>query len=58
MISQIQSVKTKTGALPAINKALLQVRHIQARLNGRSDQPLTWNPVNASYHTPITRWIE
>lgn len=63
MINQIQSIKTKTGNLPTINKALLQARHIQARLNGRLDQPVDnhflWNPINSGpFHVPITRWIE
>ena len=33
MINQIHAVKTKTEALPTINKGLLQARHIQARLH-------------------------
>ncbi len=62
MIYQIQSIKIKTGNLPTINKALLQVRHIQSRLNGRdysADNHALWNPTHStSFHTPVTRWIE
>ena len=29
MIHQISPVKTKTGAIPAINRSLIQARHIQ-----------------------------
>ncbi len=58
MITHTQTLKFKTGNLPTFNKALLQVRHIQARLNGRDQSQALWNPVNANFHAPATRWIE
>ena len=64
MIHQVQSIKTKTEALPPVNKGLLQVRHIQARLNGQPDaKPLgrraVWSPITAGpFMVPVTRWVE
>jgi len=65
MICQITPVKTKTEALPTINKDLLQARHIQVSVkekgathslpeNGYLWSPFTPGPILV----PITRWIE
>jgi hypothetical protein len=65
MIRQIESIKTKTEPLPKINRGLIQVRHIQAKLNGRIldaapiGDGLFWNPLTyGPYLTPVTRRIE
>jgi len=65
MIYQITPVKTKTEALPTINKDLLKTRHIQAHVKERTAtqalpnfgylfSPDTAGPVIV----PVTRWIE
>jgi len=65
MICQITPVQTKTEALPTINKALLQARHIQAHVKEKAKtqslpnsgylfSPFTPGPVLV----PVTRWIE
>jgi hypothetical protein len=63
MICQISNVKTKTGAIPPINKGLAQARNIQARLKNHAapvPQPLdSWTPITAGpYLVPVTRWVE
>jgi len=65
MIHQIESVKTRTEALPKINKGLIQVRRIQAKLNGRilDAAPVGdgqfWSPLTVGpYLTPVSRRIE
>jgi hypothetical protein len=67
MINQISPVRQKTTALPQINKDLLKVRHIQARLNGRDLNPgnprsrrgLMWSPLTPGpFSIPVTRWTE
>ena len=65
MIHQISSIKTKTAALPQINRSLIQARHIQAEVKNRvagHSLPVTgelWSPMTAGpYIVPITRWIE
>ena len=64
MINQILPVKEKTGTLPALNKALLQARHIQARLKRNHNEALPtqvemWSPYTAGpILVPVTRWIE
>ena len=63
MIYQIEPVKSKTTPLPAINKGLIQVRHIQAKLHGRAPAPvgdgLFWNPhTYGPYLVPVSRRVE
>ena len=65
MIHQIAPVKTQTQPLNAINKGLLQARHIQANVKRfSSSQALPtvgelWSPLTPGpYIVPITRWIE
>jgi len=65
MIYQIANVKTKTEPLPAINRDLLKVRHIQALVKEKAANGLAptegylWSPIHAGpYLVPITRWIE
>jgi len=60
MIHQIAPVQTKTEPLPKINKALLQARHIQAKVKqGLPTQVQMWSPITAGpYMVPVTRWIE
>ena len=66
MIHQIAAVATKTEPLPAINKALMQARHIQAHvkqgLTGKlPTQVHMWSPITSGpYLVPVTvtRWIE
>ena len=65
MIYQIANVKTKTDPLPTINRDLLKVRHIQARIKEKAADRLAptegylWSPMNTGpYVVPITRWIE
>ncbi len=65
MIYQVAPIKEQTVALPKLNKALLQARHIQARVKhaGPQAEPPTyvelWSPHTAGpYIVPVTRWIE
>jgi hypothetical protein len=65
MIYQITPVKTKTEALPTINKGLLQARHIQAQIKERKasdthpDSGYLWSPFTPGpVLVPVTRWIE
>jgi hypothetical protein len=64
MIYQIESVKTKTAALPTLDKNLLQARRIQARLKEQpADKPLRhhplWSPITPGpFLVPVTRWVE
>jgi len=64
MICQISDVKTKTEALPKINKGLIQARHIQAKLKEKIADGLLpsegylWSPTSGPFLVPITRWIE
>ncbi len=65
MIYQIATVKTKTEPLSAINKGLIQARHIQSHVKSLgSSQALPavgelWSPMTPGpYIVPITRWIE
>jgi len=65
MINQISPVQTKTGAIPNINRSLIQARHIQAVVKERTTAhslPTTveiWSPLTAGpFIVPVTRWIE
>ena len=63
MIYQVEPVQTRTEALPSINMALLQVRHIQARINGRLHRAETQQAVldsllSGPIPARVTRWIE
>jgi hypothetical protein len=65
MIHQIAPVAQKTTSLSGINKALLQARHIQAKIKKEAtqsdDKPevgIVWTPMALPYLVPITRWIE
>jgi hypothetical protein len=65
MIFQIAPVKTETQPLAPLNKGLLQVRHIQARLHDTEvhpDLPKTgeiWSPITAGPFTvPILQWFD
>jgi hypothetical protein len=62
MICQVQSVKTKTAALPEVDKGLLQARQIQARLKPRITATHTrpvWSPITPGpFMVPVSRWVE
>jgi hypothetical protein len=61
MIYQIESVKTKTGALPPVDKGLGQARDIQARLRGKTQaaQRPFWSTFTPGpFLVPVTRWVE
>lgn len=64
MINQIAPVPQKTGPLTAINKGLVQARHIQAKLKqqvedeDKPDRVIFWSPTALPYLVPIIRWIE
>jgi hypothetical protein len=63
MIHQIAPVANKTEPLPAINKALMQARHIQAQVKTGAlpKQVHIWSPITSGpYMVPVTvtRWIE
>jgi hypothetical protein len=65
MICQADPVKAETQPLASLNKGLLQVRHIQARLqDGASDADLPqtgelWSPMTAGPFTvPIVQWFD
>jgi len=65
MIYQVSPVKTQTQPLAPLNKGLLQVRHIQARLqDGATDAELPktgelWSPMTTGPFTvPIVQWFD
>ena len=65
MINQISPVQTKTGAIPTLNRSLLQARHIQVAVKERNAAPSLpttveiWSPLTAGpFIVPVTRWIE
>ena len=60
MIHQAENAKNRTVALPNLNKGLMQARHIQAKLNGRSYAGEgAWGPmVYGPYLVPVTRRVE
>jgi hypothetical protein len=65
MICQIAAVKDKTQPLAPLNKGLIQVRHIQARLHdGASDAGLPkvgelWSPMTSGpYLVPVIQWFD
>jgi hypothetical protein len=65
MIFQVAPIKTKTEPLAPLNKGLLQVRHIQARLHDTEthpDLPKTgelWSPMTSGpYIVPIVQWFD
>jgi hypothetical protein len=60
MIHHAESAKSRTVALPNVNKGLLQARHIQAKLNGRtSPSEGAWGPMAfGPYLVPLTRRVE
>jgi hypothetical protein len=65
MINQIAPI-TQTQAKPlAINKSLIQARHIQDRLKkhlpapGKPEQGIISSPITSGpYIVPVLRWIE
>jgi hypothetical protein len=65
MINQISPVKTKTEALPTINKGLIQARHIQAQVKERVAEGLLpgtgllWSPITVlPYFVSVSRRVE
>lgn len=62
MIHQIAPVATKTGSLAKLNRDLMQARHIQHNVQGRTNLPshgVVWSPMTAGpFVVPVTRWIE
>jgi hypothetical protein len=67
MISQIAPVKNVTQSLSHLNKGLLQVRHIQARLHEHERAPVAdlpktgelWSPMTAGpYLVPVVQWFD
>ena len=59
MIHQPEASKSRTVALPNVNKGLMQVRQIQGKLQGRASNEGGWGSmVFGPYLVPLTRRVE